>query len=161
MEEKKDFKHLVRIANTDLQGEKTIGYTLRNIKGIGFQFANMICALAGIDKTKKTGDLSDIEIKKIDEFIADPIKAGAPIWMVNRRKDYEDNSNKHLLTSDLTFTQDNDIKRMKKIKCYRGMRHAYGLPVRGQRTKSNFRKSKGKVMGVKRKGGAAASKTGK
>ena len=161
MEEKKDFKHLVRIANTDLQGEKTIGYTLRNIKGIGFQFANMICALAGIDKTKKTGDLSDIEIKKIDEFIADPIKAGAPIWMVNRRKDYEDNSNKHLLTSDLTFTQDNDIKRMKKIKCYRGMRHAYGLPIRGQRTKSNFRKSKGKVMGVKRKGGAAASKTGK
>jgi len=143
MEEKKDFKHLVRIANTDLQGEKTIGYTLRNIKGIGFQFANMICALAGIDKTKKTGDLSDIEIKKIDEFIADPIKAGAPIWMVNRRKDYEDNSNKHLLTSDLTFTQDNDIKRMKKIKCYRGMRAACKRPE----NKIKFQEEQGKSYG--------------
>ncbi|MBW2981653.1 30S ribosomal protein S13 [Candidatus Woesearchaeota archaeon] len=158
MEEKKDFKHLVRIANTDLDGNKLLAYALKNIKGIGFQFANIVCSLAGIDKTKKTGELSDSEIKKLDEVIADPAKAGIPDWMLNRRKDYENNSNKHLLSADLTFTQDNDVKRMKKIKCYRGMRHAYGLPVRGQRTKSNFRKSKGKVMGVKRKAG---TKTGK
>ncbi len=153
MEEKKEFKHLVRIANADLDGNKLLGYALRNIKGIGFQFANMVCTLTEIAKTKKVGDLSDSEIKKLNEIIADPIKAGAPIWMLNRRKDYEDNSDKHLLSADLTFTQDNDVKRMKKIKSYRGMRHAFGLPVRGQRTKSNFRKSKGKVMGVKRKGG--------
>ncbi len=158
MEEKTEFKHLVRIASADLDGNKVVGYALRNVKRIGFQFANMVCALAGIDKTKKVGNLSDAEIKKLDEIITNPLKAGAPVWMVNRRKDYEDNSDKHLLTADLTFTKDNDVKRMKKIKCYRGMRHAYGLPVRGQRTKSNFRKSKGKVMGVKRKAGA---KTGK
>ena len=158
MEEKKDFKHLVRIANTDLDGNKLLGYALRNIKGIGFQFANMVCSLAGISKTTKVGNLSDAEVKKLDEIIIDPSKAGAPIWMLNRRKNYEDNSDRHLLSADLTFIQDNDIKRMKKIKSYRGMRHAYGLPVRGQRTKSNFRKSKGKVMGVKRKSGA---KTGK
>ena len=158
MEEKKDFKHLVRIANTDLDGNKIIGYALRNIKGIGFQFASMVCSLAGINKVKKVGNLSDDEIKKLDEIITDPGKAGAPIWMFNRRKDYEDNSDKHLLSVDLTFTKDNDLKRLKKIKCYRGMRHAFGLPVRGQRTKSNFRKSKGKVTGVKRKTGIKSGK---
>jgi len=152
MEEKKDFKHLVRIANADLDGNKLLGYALRNIKGIGFQFANMICIVIGINKTKKVGDLSDDEVKKLNNLIEDPSKSGAPDWMFNRRKDYEDNSNKHLLSADLTFIQDNDVKRMKKIKCFRGMRHAFGLPVRGQRTKSNFRKSKGNVMGVKRKG---------
>ena len=53
---------------------------------------------------------------------------------------------------DLDFTVDNDLKRMKMIKCYRGMRHAFGLPVRGQRTKSNFRKNKGKAsLGVVKK----------
>ncbi len=159
MEEKKEeFQYLVRIANTDLDGNKLISYALRSIKGVGFQFANMVCVLAGIEKTKKVGYLSDNEVKKLDEVIADPAKAGAPTWMLNRRRDYEDNSDKHLLSADLTFTQDNDVKRMKKIKSYRGMRHAYGLPVRGQRTKSNFRRSKGKVMGVKRKAGARTGK---
>ena len=158
MEEKKDFKHLVRIANTDLDGNKVIGYALKNIKGIGFKFASMLCSLTGIDKTKKAGNLSDEDIKKLDAIITDPIKAGVPDWMLNRRKDYEDNSTKHLLSADLTFVRDNDLKRLKKIKCYRGMRHAYGLPVRGQRTKSNFRKSKGKVTGVRKK---SAGKGGK
>ena len=55
-------------------------------------------------------------------------------------------------TSDLRFIQDNDIKMMKKIKSYKGIRHMFRLPVRGQCTRSNFRKNKGKGMGVKRKG---------
>ena len=54
----------------------------------------------------------------------------------------------HLLTGNLTFYKENDIKRMKKIKSLKGMRHQKGLPVRGQRTKSHFRKNKGKVVGV-------------
>ena len=58
----------------------------------------------------------------------------------------------------MSFTQDNDIKMLKKIKSYKGIRHSLGLPVRGQRTRSNFRKNKGKVMGVKRKEGAKADK---
>jgi small subunit ribosomal protein S13 len=56
------------------------------------------------------------------------------------------------------FTKDNDIKLMRKIKSYKGTRHSAGQPVRGQRTKSNFRKSKGKVMGVKRKAGAKSGR---
>ena len=73
--------------------------------------------------------------------------------MVNHRKEYESGEDKHLITGTLNFTKDNDLKRLKKIKCLRGARHQKGLPVRGQRTRSNFRKSKGKVVGVKKKGG--------
>ena len=70
---------------------------------------------------------------------------------MNRRRDYDTGEDKHLLIGTLQFSKDNDIKRLKKIKALRGMRHQKGLPVRGQRTKSNFRRNKGKVIGVKKK----------
>ncbi len=114
-------------------------------------FANAVCYLAGIDKNKLTGELNDDEVKKLEEVIKNPSKFGMPIWMLNRRKDYETGENKHLLVSDLDFTKENDIKRLKKIKAYRGVRHMFGLPVRGQRTRSNFRPNKGKArLGVKK-----------
>ena len=81
--------------------------------------------------------------------------------MVNRRNDYDTGQNKHLLTGDLQFTVENDIKMMKKMKCYKGVRHILGQPVRGQRTRSNFRRNKGKVMGVRRSSGAKSSAGGK
>ena len=72
--------------------------------------------------------------------------------MLNRRKNYEDRKNIHVITGDLIFSNENDIKRLKKIRSYRGVRHGMGLPLRGQRTKSNFRKNKGKSsLGVKKK----------
>ncbi len=153
MAEKEEFKHLVRIANTDIEGNKQLAVGLRNIKGIGFQFANMICSFTKIDKTKKVGTLTDEEAKKIEEVIKNPSKYKAPSWMLNRRRDYETNQDKHLILSDLNFTKDNDIKRLRKIKAYRGVRHSQGRPVRGQRTKGHFRRNIGKVLGVKRKKG--------
>lgn len=148
---KPDFRYIVRVLNTDLDGKKPIGQALRKIKGISFMFSNMICNLTDIDKTKQTGYLADSDIEKINEFLKDPAKFKVPSWMFNRQKDYEDGTDKHVFGTDLTYVQDNDIKRLKKIKAYTGMRHAFGLPVRGQRTRSNFRKNKGKGMGVKRK----------
>jgi small subunit ribosomal protein S13 len=71
--------------------------------------------------------------------------------MLNRNRDFETGENQHLLTGDLAFVQDNDIKRAKKIKSWTGIRHIRGQPVRGQRTRSHFRKNKGKVIGVKKK----------
>ena len=59
----------------------------------------------------------------------------------------------------LKMAKENDVKRMKTIRCYKGVRHAFNLPVRGQRTKSNFRRNKGKVMGVKRNPNAKTGKT--
>jgi len=159
MEESKDFKHIIRIANTDLNGARPIGMTLRQIKGIDFMFSNLVCHLAHIDRKKRTGDLGEEELKRIDAVIKDPLKYGAPFWILNRKKDIETGEDKHLVTIDLAFTKDNDIKTMKKIKSYRGIRHILGQPVRGQRTKGNFRANKGKVhLGVKKKPGA---KTGR
>ena|SRR3989338_4238590 len=159
MEEHEDFKHIVRIANTDLNGARPIGITLRQIKGINFMLTNLVCHLAKIDRKKRTGDLGEDELNRINNVIKDPLKAGAPSWILNRRKDPETGEDKHIITVDLNYMQDNDIKMMKKMKSYKGVRHILGQPVRGQRTKSNFRKNKGKVsLGVKTKPGAKAGR---
>ena len=157
--EQKDFRHFVRIANTDLNGAKPILSSLRQIKGISFMFSNLICHLAEVERKKRTGDLEEDEVKRINDVISNPLKFKAPPWMLNRRKDFETGEDKHLISSDLAFTKDNDIKIMKKIKCYKGVRHILNQPVRGQKTKSNFRENKGKVhLGVKKKAGAKSGR---
>ncbi len=145
-----ELKHLVRIANTDLDGRKQIAFALRKIKGVNVMYANMACSIAGIEGTAKAGALDDSQVEKLDDVIKNPTKYNAPPWMLNRRKDNETGRDIHLLGGELQFAKDNDIKIMKKIKCYRGIRHMLGLPVRGQRTRSNFRPNKGKVLGVKK-----------
>ncbi len=147
-----NFKHIVRIANVDVPGEKQIKIALTKIKGVGFNLAKVFCNLTGVDANKKAGLLDEKEVTALTQTINDPVKAGIPTFMFNRRKDYGSGEDKHLLIGTLGFTKDNDLKRLMKIKSYRGLRHAKRLPVRGQRTKSNFRRSKGKVVGVKKKG---------
>jgi small subunit ribosomal protein S13 len=146
-----EFKHIVRVGNTDLNGNKQILVAMKKIKGIDVMYANAVLSLAGVSKTTKAGNLEDTDIQKIVEVMREPSKFGAPEWILNRRKDYETGKTVHLTSSDLTITNDDDIKRMKKIKSYKGLRHQWGLTVRGQRTKSNFRKNKGKSASVKRK----------
>ena len=137
--------------DTDLDGHKTVVNGLRKIKGVSFMYANMILAFSGVDKFKKVGDLQDSEVEALEKFMKDPLGNGAPVWMLNRRKDIEDGSDRHIYGSDIRFVKDNDLKLMRMTKSYKGLRHNLGLPVRGQRTKSNFRKNKGKGLGVKRK----------
>lgn len=144
-----NLKYLVRIVDTDLNGKKTILYELAKIKGVGVSFANALCILSNIDSQQRVGTLTEAQIKKLDEIIQHPLTAGIPPWLFNRSKDVETGENKHLVTSELQFAIDNDIKLMKKIKCYKGIRHILGQPVRGQRTRSKFRKNKGNVLGVK------------
>jgi len=76
---------IVRIANTDLDGNKKVYYALRKIKGVSFMFSSAICNLTDLDKNKKVGILSDKEIKDIEDVISNPKKF--PKWMLNRRKD--------------------------------------------------------------------------
>lgn len=154
----KEFRHIVRVMNTDLAGEKKIVDALRKIKGVSFMFSNLVCTLAGIDKNLKTGTMNETHIEKLNAVLKEPQKFGAPIWMFNRNKDPENGTDAHLLTSDLKYAVENDIKLMKKIRSYKGVRHGLGLPVRGQRTKSNFRRSKGKGLGVKKKAGGKAGR---
>ncbi|MBD3259497.1 30S ribosomal protein S13 [Candidatus Woesearchaeota archaeon] len=154
-----NFNQLVRIVNVDLDGSKSIFYALPKIKGVSYTFANAVLKLAGIERHKKVGYLTAEEIKKITNVIENPLQNGIPVWMLNRRKDYSTGEDKHILTGDIKFIKTSDVRRLQKIKSRRGMRHQAGLPVRGQRTRSNFRK--GTSIGVKRKAPAKGGKKGK
>ncbi len=156
--ESKNFKHIVRVVNTDLDGNKKLISALRKVKGINFMFANLVCTLTSIDKNKITGELTEKEIEQLNTILRDPLKFNVPSWMLNRRKDPEEAKDIHLVSTDIKFVKDNDIKLLKKIKCYRGIRHMQNLPVRGQGTKAHFRKKgKGKSLGVKKAKGSKKS----
>ncbi len=148
--ENSNFKYIVRIANTDLDGKKQLIMGLQKIKGVSFMMANAYCAVAGISKLKRVGDLSDADISKLDLLLKNQKPNQIPSWLFNRRKDFETGSDLHQIGSELVFTHESDIRLMKKIKSYKGIRHMQNAPVRGQRTRSNFRKNKGKVASVKR-----------
>jgi len=144
-----EIRGIVRIVGTDVKGETQLFVALQKVRGVGGSLANAVCKVANFERSRKVGSLSDEEIKRIEEIIMNPLKFGIPAWMLNRRKDIEDGKDKHLVGAELEFTQKQDIKKMMKIKCYKGVRHMLGLPVRGQRTKSSFRK--GRTVGVVRK----------
>lgn len=148
--ENPNFRHIVRVANTDLNGNKTVVYALRKIKGVGTSFGHAVCNVLHIDQGRKLGDLSEEETKRVEDVIHNPAKFSLPGWLYNRQRETETNANRHLVGNDLVFQQEMDIKIMKKIRSYKGVRHMLGGPVRGQRTRSKFRVNKGKVMGVKR-----------
>ena len=148
-EQEKYEEKLVRIHSEDIEGGMGVYVGLTKIKGISWGMANAICKALGMDKRRKMGSLSPEEIKKISEFIKNPV---VPNYLLNRRKDFETGENKHLSGSNLELQKEFDIKRLKKIKSYRGIRHAAGQPVRGQRTKSHFRTNRPKGAGIKSKG---------
>lgn len=151
-----EFKQITRIGGVDIPGKKALFYALSNIKGVGYGFSNAICNLINKDKNMEVGKLSDAEIKKIDDAIKDPLKNKIPGWLLNRRKDYDKGQDLHLIRSDLDLRREFDIKRLKNIKSYRGIRHAQGQPTRGQRTRSHFRT--GPAVGVKKKEGVKKGK---
>jgi len=143
-------KQLLRILNTDIDGDKRLLFALTSIKGVSYMISNYLCHRLNLDKMMKAGDLTEKQIEQIEKEIKE-IHLHAPSWLLNRRKDYNTGQDLHLVKTDLDLIHDEDIRRLKKVKSYRGMRHQWGLPVRGQRTKSNFRKNKGKPLGVQRK----------
>ncbi|MBR9692730.1 30S ribosomal protein S13 [Candidatus Woesearchaeota archaeon] len=145
-----DFRHIVRVANTDLVGEKRIIIALLKIKGVGHNLAAALCHLSGIPKDKRAGELSESEVAKLTEAVKNPEAMGIPNWMLNRRKDLETGEDKHLILSDIDFALEQDKKREMKLKTYKGQRYHAKLPVRGQRTRSNYRPNKGKVTIKKR-----------
>lgn len=146
-----EFASIVRIVQTDIPGNKNLLTGLTYIKGVSWTISNAICKILGFDKNKKVSELGEGEIKKLTDFLMNP---QLPEFLMNRRKDFESGEDSHLITTKLDMSKEFDIRRLKKIRSYRGLRHAFGHPSRGQRTRSNFRaKGKKKAVGVKRKGG--------
>jgi small subunit ribosomal protein S13 len=121
---------LARIAGVDIPRDKRIEVALTYVYGIGRPLSNKILAEAGIDVNKRTNALTDEEVAKIREIIERNLKVEGDL-----RKDMSIN-----------------IKRLMDIGCYRGLRHRRGLPVRGQRTRTNSRTRKGpRKTSMKRK----------
>lgn len=140
---------LVRILSTDIPGSKNLYIGLARIKGISFSISNALCRELKLDRHRKISSLSKDEIEKITLGVR---SLNVPEFMMNRRFDFDTGKTSHLVTTELDLKKDFDLKRMKKTKSYKGIRHSRGLPVRGQRTKSHFRKKgRNKVVGVNKK----------
>ena len=112
---------MARISGVDLPREKRVEIGLTYIYGIGVTSSNRILSQAGVDPNTRVKDLTDDEVKKIAEVIAET----------------------QVGEGDLRRQIAMDIKRLTEIGCYRGIRHRKGLPVRGQKTKTNARTRKG------------------
>jgi len=147
----KNYKEQVffRQLRVRVEGGSRVEYGLTQIRGIGRRFAQAVVRVAGIDPAMRIGALSEKELNRLEEIVIKPIENGIPNWMVNRKKDLRDGDDLHLIGNKLDITIKRDIDRMKRIRSYKGERHARHLKVRGQRTKSTGRH--GLVIGVMRK----------
>ncbi len=128
---------MARIASVTIPNEKQVWIALTYVYGIGRTTSKAILAEAKIEPTTRVKDLTEAEIQKINDLIG----------------------SKYTVEGDLKRLVTNNIKRLKDINSYKGVRHKAGLPVNGQRTRTNARTRKGKAIAV---GGAqpkAASKT--
>ena len=134
---------------TDVQGTLKTVYALTAIKGISMRLSNAILKKAGVNPDVRVGFLTETEINKIEEIIKEPTKHNLPTWLFNKRKNAETGKDIHLISADLVLRTKTDIDEAKAIRSWRGYRHAYGLKVRGQRTKTTGRA--GKSLGVKKK----------
>jgi len=137
---------IVRIMQTDIPGNKTVYAGLTRIKGISWAISNVICLKTGMNKIKKIEELSKEEIQRIEEKMKN---IDCFEFLLNRRSDFTTGKNSHIITSDLDFEKEMDIKRLKKIRSYRGLRHATGQPTRGQSTRSHFRTNRKRGVGMK------------
>ena len=123
---------MARLLGVDIPNRKKVEFSLRYIYGVGPTRAKAILEATNIDPNRRTMDLNEQELSLISNYIIDQ---------------------KIMVEGDLRRNITNNLKRLQSIRCYRGLRHQRGLPVRGQRTITNARTRKGgrKTVGVVRK----------
>lgn len=160
----KEIRHIVRIANKDLDGNKSVHRALQGLRGVGQRYSKIV-ALAfeketGIGYDSVLGEMDEEMDKRLEDIVLNPEKHGIPAWALNRRNDLEAGENLHLVMGDLDFSKRRDVQRLSEIKSYRGLRHIWKLTVRGQRTRSTHR-GKGGVVGVLKKDAKAAKAAGR
>jgi len=152
------FRYIVRIADTDIDGRMKLAWGLASIKGIGYATALAVARYLGLNPEMLVGYLTDEQISRIEEVLSDLTKLGLPSWLYNRRRDIETGKDMHLIGSDLLLYARRDIEREIKIGSYRGIRHKLGYKVRGQRTRTTGRI--GMTVGVRKKKEAKSGEKG-
>merc|ERR1712083_148971 len=143
------FQHILRVMNTNIDGKKNIMFAITAIKGVGRRYANLVLKKADIDLNKRAGELSEEEVEKIVTIMGNPRQYKIPNWFLNRQKDIKDGKTNQVMANFLDNKLREDLERMKKIRAPRGLRHYWGLRVRGQHTKTTGHK--GKTVGVSKK----------
>ena len=142
----REFNYIVRLHGTNIDGTKMVPYALTEIKGVGIRLARAIVKQLSLDATERLGSLGDADIRKLETAIDDPASIGLPSWMLNRQKDPMTGDDLHVLASDLDLRNKDDIDLMRETRSWKGERHARGLKVRGQHTKTTGRT--GRSVGV-------------
>lgn len=144
---KADFRHIVRLVETDLDGRKTVEYALRGVRGIGARTARVVASLAEVDPGRRMGLLKDEEVERL-RVAVEQFSQKVPPWLLNRPRDPVTGENQMRVGIDWVVMVREDVERMKRIRSYKGVRHEFGYKVRGQRTRSTGRG--GAVVGVVR-----------
>ena len=147
--DKNQFQHIIRLLNTNIDGKQKVMYALTSIKGVGRRYSNIVCKKADVDITKRAGELTNDELERLVTIIQNPTQYKIPNWFLNRQKDIKDGTYSQVLANGLDNKQREDLETLKKIRCHRGLRHYWGIRVRGQHTKTTGRR--GKIVGVKKK----------
>jgi small subunit ribosomal protein S13 len=106
--EDENFNYIVRIANSDIDGQKRTVIGLQSIKGVGKRVAEIIAKKAGVDPAVKMGSLSDEKVAELESLVTSYVEY-APQWAINRQNDYETGDDMHLLGNDLDLIQKDDI----------------------------------------------------
>ena len=137
-----DFQHILRVLNTNVDGRTKVMYALTQIKGIGRRFSNVVCKKAEIDMGKRAGELSAAELESLMVIVSNPRQFRIPDWFLNRQKNYKDGKYIQQVSNQLDTSLRDDLERLKKIRNHRGLRHYWGIRVRGQHTKTTGRRGK-------------------
>jgi ribosomal protein S13 len=144
-----DFQHILRVLNTNIKGRERVPIAITAIKGVGRRFSNLVCKKAEIDLGKRAGELTNDEIEKMIAIIQNPTQFKIPDWFLNRQKDIKSGSYKQIVSNQMASKLRDDLERLKKMRAHRGLRHYWGLKVRGQHTKTTGRK--GRTIANKKK----------
>ncbi|KAF7725367.1 ribosomal 40S subunit protein S18B [Apophysomyces ossiformis] len=147
--ERNQFQHIIRLLNTNVDGKNKITIALTSVKGVGRRFANIACKKADVDLNKRAGELSNEELERIVTILQNPSQYKIPNWFLNRQKDIIDGKYSQVISNGLDTKMREDLERLKKIRAHRGLRHFWGLRVRGQHTKTTGRR--GRTVGVSKK----------
>uniref|UniRef100_G3P5V0 Small ribosomal subunit protein uS13 n=1 Tax=Gasterosteus aculeatus aculeatus TaxID=481459 RepID=G3P5V0_GASAC len=128
------FQHILRVLNTNIDGRRKIAFAITAIKGVGRRYAHVVLRKADIDLSKRAGELTDDEVERVVTIM---------------QKDVKDGKYSQVLANGLDNKLREDLERLKKIRAHRGLRHFWGLRVRGQHTKTTGRR--GRTVGVSKK----------
>ncbi|MGP8078698.1 MAG: 30S ribosomal protein S13 [Thermoplasmata archaeon] len=157
--ENPNFRYIVRVANSDLDGTRPAGLALTGVRGVGLRIAEATCRLAHVNPATLIGNLPEATVETIETTLG-TLPTKLPPWMTNHPNEPFLGESPHLFGPDLETRRRDDINVMKMVRSYRGVRHERGQKVRGQRTRSNGRTgmAAGVIKKTAREAAAAAGK---